>query len=285
MAEKIENIENIENTNPHEREMADESMVRNLAAQAEAIWPQEAPLYARYGLGAAPEVLDAGCGTGEVSVRLAQLYPAARVLGVDILVPHLERGRARASAMGLGDRVRFEERSVYELELPAGAFDLVVCRHVLQAIPHPERVLAELVRVVRPGGWLHVLSEDYGMIHFEPRSLDADGFWTTAPKPFGEATGTDLLLGRRTYRLLRRLGLRNVTVDYLVVDTLRVPRATFAAIWEAWRDGYAELTSENTPITRSEFIAYFDDMLATIRDPDGYGVWFVPLIAGQVPPA
>ena len=272
----------MENTNPQEREMADESMVRNLAAQAEAIWPQEVSLFPRYGLGPEAQILDAGCGTGEISLRLAQLFPAAQVLGVDILAPHLERGRARAQEMGLSGRVRFEERSVYGLELPAGEFDLVVCRHVLHAIPGPDRVLAELARVARPGGWLHVLAEDYGMMHFEPRTLDADAFWCTGPKAFGESTGTDLHVGRRTHRLLRELGLRNVTVDYVIVDTERVPRPTFAAIWEAWRDGYADAVAEHTPLTREEFLAHFDDMLATIRDPEGYGVWFVPIIAGQV---
>jgi ubiquinone/menaquinone biosynthesis C-methylase UbiE len=272
----------LENTNPQEREMADESMVRNLAAQAEAIWPQEVSLFPRYGLRPDAKILDAGCGTGEISVRLAQLFPAAQVLGVDILAAHLERGRARAQAMGLQERVRFEERSVYGLDLPAGSFDLVVCRHVLHAIPNADRVLAELARVARGGGWLHLLSEDYGMIHFEPRTLDADAFWDTVPKRFGEATGSDLHFGRRTYRLVRQLGLRNVTVDYLVVDTARVPRPTFAAIWEAWRDGYADAVAEHTPMTREEFLAHFEEMLATIRDPVGYGVWLVPIIAAQL---
>jgi hypothetical protein len=50
--------------NPQAREMADESMVRNLAAQAEAIWPQEKPLFDRYRLPTEANVLDAGCGTG-----------------------------------------------------------------------------------------------------------------------------------------------------------------------------------------------------------------------------
>src|SRR6186713_1838265 len=106
-----------ENTNPQAKEMADESMVRTLAAQAEAIWPQEAPLFERYGLPPDAEVLDAGCGTGEITVRLAERLRRARVLGVDILAEHLERGRERARARGLAERVRFEERSVYALEL------------------------------------------------------------------------------------------------------------------------------------------------------------------------
>ena len=68
--------------NPQEREMADESMVRNLAAQALAIWPQEEPLFRRYALADDAKILDAGCGTGEIASRLARLFPRASVLGV-----------------------------------------------------------------------------------------------------------------------------------------------------------------------------------------------------------
>ena len=82
--------------------------------------------------------------------------------------------------------------------------------------------------------------------------------------------------------MLRELGLTRITVDYVVVDPLRVPRATFAAIWTAWRDGYAEAISENTSITREQFLAHFDDMIATIGDSNGYAVWHVPIVAGQV---
>jgi SAM-dependent methyltransferase len=271
-----------DNLFPHGREMADESMVRNLRAQADALWPQEAPLFARYELPPEARILDAGCGTGEITTRLAQLLPKAQILGVDILAPHLERGRQRARELQLEGRVRFEERSIYELEIPAATFDLVVCRHVLHSIPHIDRVLAELRRVVRPGGTLHVLAEDYGMIQFEPRQLDAAKFWSAGPQRFGEATGTDLMSGRKMYRFFRQLGLRDITVDYLVVDTVRVPRETFASIWQAWRDGYADAIADHTEISAAEFRAYFDDMLATIGDPNGYGVWFAPIIAGRV---
>ncbi|MGA9418087.1 MAG: class I SAM-dependent methyltransferase, partial [Candidatus Cybelea sp.] len=76
--------------NPQAQQMADESMVRNLEAQARAIWPQEAPLFGRYALPDEPAILDAGCGTGEIASRIAELFPRARVLGVDLLDQHLE---------------------------------------------------------------------------------------------------------------------------------------------------------------------------------------------------
>jgi SAM-dependent methyltransferase len=271
--------------NPQAEQMAHESMVRNLAAQADAIWPQEVPLFARYGLARreAPRILDAGCGTGEITSRLAALLPHAALLGVDVHGPHLELARERALSTGVAARVRFEERSIFELGLPSGSFDLVVCRHVLQSLPHPERAIAELARVARPGGWLHLLVEDYGMIQFEPRTLDADRLWAEGPKAYGRAIGTDLQIGRNAFRIVAGLGLVNPAIDYLVVDPLRVPRATFAAIWEAWRDGFAGAVAEHTRLGEAEFRAHFDDMLATLADPAGYGVWFVPIVAAQVP--
>ncbi len=261
--------------------MADESMVRNLAAQAEAIWPQEELLFERYGLPARASALDAGCGTGEITCRLARRLPQARLLGVDIIESHLDVARTRCASFG--DRVLFENRSIFDLQLPDAHFDLVVCRHVLQAIPHAERALAELARVTKRGGWLHVLAEDYLMINFEPRRLDPDDFWLEGPRRFGSATGTNMRIGRNAYGILRRLGLSNISVDYIVVDPLRVPRETLVAIWKAWRDGYAEIVSSHTAISREMFLAHFEDMIATIEDPDGYGVWHVPVIAGQVP--
>jgi ubiquinone/menaquinone biosynthesis C-methylase UbiE len=269
--------------NPQARQMADESMVRNLAAQASAIWPQEAPLFARYALPSAPHILDAGCGTGEVSSRLAELFPRASVLGVDIIDHHLALARSRYAR--LGSRLLFEHQSVFELDAADGSFDLTVCRHVIQSIPHPDRVLAELKRVTRPGGYLHVLAEDYGMLHFQRGALDPRDFWHVAPAAFEAATATDLFVGRNAYGLLLDLDLLDIAVEYLVVDCLRVPRDTFAVILEAWRDGYADAIGEHTPISSASARAYFEQMIGDIRDPRRYAVWIVPIWSARVRPA
>ena len=267
--------------NPQAKQMADESMVRNLAAQAQAIWPQEIPLIRRYPLPSEPRILDAGCGTGEVASRLAELFPQARVLGVDIIDPHLELARSRYER--LAPRLTFAHQSVFELEAPEGSFDLTVCRHVVHAIPHPDRVIAELARVTRRGGYLHLIPEDYGMLHFQRGALDPREFWHVAPASFGAATETDLFIGRNAFGILARMGFETITVDYIVVDTLRVARNTFAAILGAWRDGYAESIGELTPISRESALAYFDQMIANVRDPHGYAVWMVPVVSARVP--
>ncbi len=267
--------------NPQGKQMADESMVRNLSAQAQAIWPQEAPLLRRYALPVAPRILDAGCGTGEAAARLAELFPRARVLGVDIIDAHLELARSRYA--DLGSRVSFEHQSIFALDAAEHSFDLTVCRHVLQSIPHADQVLAELARVTRRGGYLHLIAEDYGMLHFQRGALDPSEFWHVGVSSFAAATGTDLHIGRNIFGILAAMGLEQITIDYIVVDTLRVPRATFAAIFEAWRDGYAEAIGEMTPISRESAIAYFNQMITNIHDPRGYAVWMVPVVSARVP--
>lgn len=262
--------------------MADESMVRTLDAQARAIWPQESALIRRYGLPDDIHILDAGCGTGEGSSRLAEMFPRATVLGVDVLDQSLELARERHGAR-FAPRLTFENQSIYQLGAADGTFDLTVNRHVLHSIPHPERVLAELVRATRSGGRLHLIPEDYGMLHFERGRLDPRDFWHEGPAGFGEATGTDLFIGRHVYRLLVDLGLTDITMDYVVVDTLRVPRETFAAILEAWRDGYVDPVAEHTRFTRAEAKAYFEQMIANTRDRRGYAAWLVPVVGARVP--
>lgn len=265
---------------PQAKEMADESMVRNLAAQAEAIWPQEEPIFARHDPGDG-RVLDVGCGTGEMTFRLAARFPKASFVGIDVDEAHLEKAKARCASFG--SRVRFQVGDALELPFEDSTFDLVVCRHLVQAVPDASRVLLEIWRVLRHGGRLHLIAEDYGMIHCHPTELDADGFWQELPQQYGAAVGCDLHVGRKTYTLLHDLGMTEIAADYIVVDTLRVPRETFARIWEAWRDGYTDSMAEHTRMSRAEIATRWQQMIDCARDPRGYALWQVPVWTASKP--
>jgi ubiquinone/menaquinone biosynthesis C-methylase UbiE len=270
-----------EDRNPQAEQMAHESMLRTLAAQADAIWPAEQAFFTRYGLTGALNIVDVGCGSGEITGRLAQLYPEAELLGVDILSSSVALAADRHAA--LAPRVRFQQGDAFDLALPADHCDLVVCRHLTQAVPEPARMLAELYRVCKPGGWLHVLSEDYGMLHFPFGPLDADRLWQDGAFPYTRATGTDARVGRHTWPYLRQLGLEELRVDYVVVDTLRVPRHTFAQILEAWRDGYANVLGQKSKLTEVEATALFNHCIDSIRNEAAYAVWQVPVLSGRKP--
>jgi ubiquinone/menaquinone biosynthesis C-methylase UbiE len=261
--------------------MADESMVRTLDAQARAIWPQEAQFIDCYELPSDPRILDAGSGTGEGTSRLASHFPRANVLGVDVIEENLARARSRFA--GLASRVTFEKRSAYELQLPSQSFDLTVCRHVLHSIPEPQRVVAELARVTRPGGYVHLLAEDYGMLHFEHRAPELDEFWLAVTNKFTARSGIDMRSGRNVFAMAAAAGLGSIAVNYVIVDTVRVPREVFAEILLAWRDGFAQPCAEVTGIPLERVVGYFESMIEHVRDPSRYAVWMLPVISARVP--
>jgi ubiquinone/menaquinone biosynthesis C-methylase UbiE len=267
--------------NPQARQMADASMVNTLEAQTLAIWPQELPLIERYAIGSTANILDAGCGTGEASHRLSLHWPEARVLGIDVAEPSLDHARTRFAAAA--QRLSFENRSIFDTQLPSHSFDLTVCRHVLHSIPHPSRVLTELVRVTRPGGYLHLIVEDYGMLHFERADAQLQDFWRVVCDGYNAAQQTRMRLGRSIAHLLALQGLQDIVLDYIIVDTLRVPRKTFALILKGWRDGFAGLTAEVTAMPQSEVIRMFDQMIGQVLDPASYVAWMVPVASAQIP--
>lgn len=106
-------------------------------------------------LGLRPDehVLDAGCGPGNTAVYLAAEL-GARVTGVTLSDVEIASARRRAAARGVDDRVRFDYGDYTALSFPDGTFDAVLALESLQNATNIGVVLAELFRVLRPGGRL-----------------------------------------------------------------------------------------------------------------------------------
>lgn len=90
------------------------------------------------------DVLDFGCGPGLEAVEMAQ-HGAARVVGVDLREKWLRQGRARAEEAGVADRCVFQKRA----DAPA---DVIVCIDCFEHFADPAAILAEMHRLLRPGG-------------------------------------------------------------------------------------------------------------------------------------
>jgi len=124
-------------------------------------WHYEAPLFAKLGgLAAGQRVLDVGCGNGVgIEIALAR-FGAEQVDGLDIDDSQLVRARKRLakvlrSSPGAGvpqDRVRLLVGDVCEIPAPDGAYDAVFNYLVLHHVIDWQRALAEIHRVLKPGG-------------------------------------------------------------------------------------------------------------------------------------
>ena len=96
------------------------------------------------------DVLDIGCGTGFLSLLLAEL--GHRVTGIDVAGAMLAIARRKAAAQGL--HIDFREADAESPELSAGSFDLIIERHVLWTLPHPQAALVSWRDLLRPDGRL-----------------------------------------------------------------------------------------------------------------------------------
>jgi ubiquinone/menaquinone biosynthesis C-methylase UbiE len=103
------------------------------------------------------DALDVGCGTGFLSLELAGR--GHRVTGIDFAPQMLAEARKKAMAQGVA--VRFEEGDAEQLPFAEGSFDLVMTRHVLWTLPHPEQAIDEWIRVLRPGGRLAAMDSQF----------------------------------------------------------------------------------------------------------------------------
>lgn len=99
------------------------------------------------------DALDVGCGTGFLSLEMAKR--GHRVTGGDLAPSMLALAREKAAALGLS--VQFQEADAENLPFAAASFDLVISRHVLWTLPHPEAAIADWKRVLRPGGRLAII--------------------------------------------------------------------------------------------------------------------------------
>jgi phosphatidylethanolamine/phosphatidyl-N-methylethanolamine N-methyltransferase len=98
------------------------------------------------------DVLEVGVGTG---LALPRYAADKRVTGIDLSADMLARARARVAALRLANVDALLELDAEDTGLPDACFDIAAVMFVASVVPHPTRLLAELKRVVRPGG--HIL--------------------------------------------------------------------------------------------------------------------------------
>lgn len=158
-------------------------------------------------------VVDVGCGPGEDALEMARrVIPGGQVIGVDSSLAMLAEARRRAAQRGL--TVDFREGSAHRLPLPDRSADRCRADTLLQHVPDPDLVVAEMVRVVRPGGRVSGLEFDLGTFVLDHPDRD-----TTAQIAGAMAAAAgDGWAGRGLRRRFADAGLVDVSVRQLFVE-------------------------------------------------------------------
>jgi ubiquinone/menaquinone biosynthesis C-methylase UbiE len=155
-------------------------------------------------------VLDVGCGTGAIARQVAGRVAPGEVVGVDRHAAQVRTARRLAAAVG---NLRFLCGDATRLALSDASFDGVYGRFVLEHVSDPRAALAEMCRVVRPGGWLCVYEWEPGSFVYHPRSEPIDRVWR-AIYDLQEALGGDPWIARKLFALFSQAeGLEDVKVE------------------------------------------------------------------------
>lgn len=169
----------------------------------------------RIGIARGERVIDLGCGPGGALHLLAdRVGPTGSVLGIDRSDHFVALARRFVADRGLSN-VEVREGDAYDTGLPHGGFDGAHMRLLLVNVPQPERIVRELVSLVRPGGWVASFEADYLPCCCDP-PLPA---WTRLLEvysAYARAQGIDLSVGRRIHRLFRDAGVTDIHVDAVV---------------------------------------------------------------------
>jgi phosphatidylethanolamine/phosphatidyl-N-methylethanolamine N-methyltransferase len=94
-------------------------------------------------------VLEVGVGTG---LSLPDYDPALSVTGIDFSGEMLEKARKRVADGKLAHVKELRQMDARDLDFPDDYFDTVTAMHIVSVVPEPERVMAEIARVCKPGG-------------------------------------------------------------------------------------------------------------------------------------
>ena len=183
-----------------------------LKRQADELALESKALLARAQLRPGDSAIDLGCGPrGIIELLHERVSPRGRVVGLDSDPAHVAMASELVARAGLDD-VEIVKADARCTRLPSGSFDLVHARTLLITVPEPREVLAEMVRLARPGGWVVSLEPDAGNSIYYPRHEVLDRLSELFRVGFSR-NGADPLIGRRLGELYRRAGLEDVGLE------------------------------------------------------------------------
>lgn len=162
------------------------------------------------GLKSGMKVLDAGCGTGVVTRRIAARVSPGEAYGVDIDSLFTDEAKKLAANEGINN-IRFSLGDIDNLNFDDGTFDVAYCRLTLMHVKNPVKTVTELKRVTKRGGIVAVSDTDDGGSILYPE-LPKMMFLYNKYGCWAEMKGVDFCIGRRLSSIFSQAGLDSIAI-------------------------------------------------------------------------
>jgi ubiquinone/menaquinone biosynthesis C-methylase UbiE len=229
----------------------------------------------------ATRLLDLGTGTGALAIEALGRWPSISVTGLDAsggMLAIAEREAARTLAPNVRERLELVTGLADRMPFGDATFDVVVSSFVLQLVPHRPRALAEVRRVLRPGGVFAFVTWQVADEPFAPDEAfyeALDELEIDDEEPAEEARSGDFISATSAAAQLRRAGFRRVETREETLRHAFHPR-TYIDFLEQYaeEDTFLSLEPELARRLRERTL----ERLAKL-EPASF-VWRVPVVTG-----
>ena len=272
-----------ENFYEGQRLLENEKVVTILRNQTKVLWPQERPHLKEHGLKSGMKIADICCGSGDFLVHLAKEFDLPYACGVDHSKVSVTHARKFCRNLGLKN-LEFMVGDATSLLFEDNYFDFVSCRLSFQVFPDPHLIMKEMFRILKPGGRIYVVNEDYGMIVSSHYSRSVDKLYALLQDRVEKNMNMDFYIGRRVFEFLNNFRFKDVKVSTIDVNTVNSEKEDYIKVIQGWKDFYVH-PSNKKELFNDEKAEYdmvdklFVDHMNAIEHPHGYTCW--PLIAGS----
>jgi len=184
-----------------------------LQRQAQELAPDSNQLFNRIRVVEGSRAIEVGCGPlGCLEILSQRVGPNGSVVGLEISADAVALARRYLADQKIGN-VEVRQSDGKATDLPRESFDLATARLVLVNIPEPERIVREMVALVKPGGVVALHEADWGLEYGSLAALDR---LLSVFADYSKANGIDLFVGRRLPRMLQAAGLVDVQVNSIL---------------------------------------------------------------------
>jgi ubiquinone/menaquinone biosynthesis C-methylase UbiE/acyl carrier protein len=191
-----------------------ESEVKRLKAQVSLFFDKEFALYQKLGLSNGMKIIECGSGPGYLMRSILDKLPDCKATALEI-DPYLFDVLTENSEQDGKKLYEPVQGSIYDTKLPSGVYDFVITRLVIEHLQEPQKALAEVRRILKPGGRFVIVSNDFAYhILTYPVIPELDEMYA-AYCNLRKSENGNALVGRQLPAMLERAGFGNIDFEVI----------------------------------------------------------------------